>query len=216
MAKSPVPGAVKTRLCPPFDLGQAARVAEAALADTLAAAVRADAPAPMLALDGPPGPWLPSDFRVVPQRGGGLDERIAAVLADADEPVLVIGMDTPQVTPQLLESAIDLLESPGLDAVMGPAVDGGWWALGLRRPGPEAVLGVPMSTPFTGAAQQERLRLLGLRCAVLPTLRDVDRIDDALAVAAEVPGSLFAGAVDACLTEGVGGARGRPVLAGAR
>ena len=217
MAKAPVPGAAKTRLCPPFDLRQAARVAEAALVDTLAAVDRADAAAPMLALDGPPGPWLPPGFQVVPQRGRGLGERIAAVLADADGPVLVIGMDTPQVTARLLESAIGLMGSPGIDAVLGPAVDGGWWAMGLRRPVPEVVLGVPMSAPFTGAAQRERLRLLGVRCAPLPELRDVDGIGDAVAVAAEVPGSRFAVAVEGCLREAaaVGGPPGR-IVAGVR
>ncbi len=216
MAKAPVPGAAKTRLCPPFDLRQAARVAEAALADTLAAVARASVPGTVLAFDGPMGPWVPAGFQVVPQRGRGLDERIATVLADADGPVLVMGMDTPQVTALLLESAIDLLESPGIDAVLGPAADGGWWAMGLRRPVPEAVLGVPMSAPFTGVAQRERLRLLGFRCALLPALRDVDRIGDAVAVAAEVPGSRFAAAMEACLTEGVGGAWGQPVVAGTR
>ena len=89
--------------------------------------------------------------------------------------------------------------------------------MGLRRPVPEAVLGVPMSVPSTGAAQRERLRLLGVGCAPLPELRDVDGIGDAVAVAAEVPGSRFAVAVEGCLREAaaVGGPPGR-IVAGVR
>jgi hypothetical protein len=197
MAKEPRPGRCKTRLCPPATLAQAAALAEAALADTLA--VVADTPADrrVLALDGRPGRWLPPGFTVLSQRGGGLDERLAAALADvaltgSGGPTLLIGMDTPQVTPRLLGAALARLLSPGVDAVLGPATDGGWWALGLRRPDPAATLGVPMSTPGTGAAQRRRLHTLGLRIADLPELRDVDVIDDAVAVAAEAPAGRFA------------------------
>ena len=109
LAKEPVPGRVKTRLTPPFTHRQAAQLAEAALADTLAAVVRVAA-RHVLALDGTVGSWLPPCFDVVAQRGSGLDERIAAALEEAYDrlaaPLVLIGMDTPQVTPRLLESAI--------------------------------------------------------------------------------------------------------------
>jgi hypothetical protein len=197
MAKEPRPGRCKTRLCPPATLGQAAALAEAALADTLSAVAHTPAERRVLVLDGRPGRWLPPGFTVVPQRGGGLDERIAAALVDVarpgpEDPTLLIGMDTPQVSPALLGSALALLASPGVDAVLGPATDGGWWALGLRRPDPAATLGVPMSTPGTGAAQRRRLHALGLRVADLVESRDVDLIDDAVAVAGEAPESGFA------------------------
>ena len=194
MAKAPVPGHSKTRLCPPCTPAEAAALAEAALADTLETVAAAGA-RPVLALDGSPGPWLPAGFRVFPQRGDGLDERLANAWDDAGGPAVQIGMDTPQVTVALLGSAIAALEAPGTGAVLGPAPDGGWWALGLHRPQRRALIGVPMSTPSTGAIQRRRLRALGLRVATLPTLRDVDRFDDALAVAAEVPHSRFAQAV---------------------
>ncbi len=197
MAKEPRPGRCKTRLCPPATPAQAAALAEAALADTLAAVAHAPARRRVLALDGQPGRWLPPGFTVLPQRGAGLDERLAAALADVSPPgskgpVLLIGMDTPQVTPRLLGAALTRLAAPGVDAVLGPAVDGGWWALGLRRPDPAATFGVPMSTPATGAAQRRRLEALGLRVADLVELRDVDVIDDALAVAQDAPGTRFA------------------------
>jgi rSAM/selenodomain-associated transferase 1 len=197
MAKEPRPGRCKTRLCPPATPAQAAALAEAALADTLAAVAGTPGVRRVLMLDGRPGRWLPPGFTVLPQRGGGLDERLAAALADValpagGDPTLVIGMDTPQVTPVALSAALARLAAPGVDAVLGPATDGGWWALGLRRPDPATTLGVPMSTPGTGAAQRRRLIAMGLRVADLVELRDVDVIDDAVAVAREAPGGRFA------------------------
>ena len=138
-------------------------------------------------LDGEPGPWLPPGFDIVPQCGGPLDERLAAAFAAVRGPALLIGMDTPQVTPGLL--AVDW---GAADAVFGPAADGGFWALGLREPDPALLRGVPMSTSATGAIQRARLVAAGLRVAELPQLRDVDTAADALAVAREAPQSRFA------------------------
>ncbi len=199
VAKAPMAGRSKTRLCPPCTPEQAAALAEAALADTLDAvrALAGDGIRPVLALDGAPGPWLPAGFRVLPQRGDGLDERLANAWDDTGGPTVQIGMDTPQVTPALLAAALADLATPGCGAVLGPADDGGWWALGLRRADRRALLGVPMSTPATGAAQLARLAALGLATTRLPPLRDVDVMADALAVAAEVPLSRFGRAVAA-------------------
>jgi uncharacterized protein len=198
LAKAPVPGRAKNRLCPPCTPEQAARVAAASLADTLDA-VRGTAGSvrSVLALDGrvaaPPGTTL------VPQRGNGLGERIAAAFADATRdlpvPVLLLGMDTPQAGPDLLEHCLSTLDS-GMDAVLGPAEDGGWWALGLHDPDHARLLqSVPMSTPDTGRLTLKVLRGAGLRVGVLPVLRDVDTWDDATAVAALAPRGRFAAEV---------------------
>jgi glycosyltransferase A (GT-A) superfamily protein (DUF2064 family) len=197
VAKAPVAGRSKTRLCPPCTPVEAAALAEAALADTLdaVAALGGGGVHPVLALEGAPGPWLPAGFRVVPQRGRSLDERLANAWDDAGGPGLQIGMDTPQVTPALLAAALAALDRPGVGAVLGLADDGGWWALGLRRPDRRALLGVPMSTPGTGHAQRRRLDALSLSVTALPPLRDVDRMPDALAVAPTIPASRFGRAV---------------------
>jgi len=193
IAKAPRPGFVKTRLCPPCTAAEAAALAEAALADTLAAALQASARQVTLALEGEPGPWLPTGVRVIPQRGAGLDERLAAAFDDVGGPALLIGMDTPQVTSDLLDTALASLAGPCIDGVIGAADDGGWWALGLRRPDPRVFLGVPMSAPTTHGAQLARLSALGLDVTHLPVLRDVDTFEDAIAVAEAAPGSRFAG-----------------------
>ncbi|PZG18440.1 TIGR04282 family arsenosugar biosynthesis glycosyltransferase [Nonomuraea aridisoli] len=197
IAKEPVPGRVKTRLTPPFSPADAAALAEAALRDSVRAVAATPASQRVLALDGLPGGWLPEGFVVIPQRGAGLDERLAAAFADAHRlrpaPVVLIGMDTPQVTPELLGEAGKALERH--DAVYGPAADGGFWLLGLRRPDPALLLGVPMSHPETGKLQLDRLERAGLDVHHLPELTDVDTVADAVAVAAVAPASCFAAAL---------------------
>lgn len=192
LAKEPVAGRVKTRLCPPCTPVQAAGIAAAALADTLDASTGTGDV--VLAVDGslPAAPGI----TVVPQRGEGLAARIGAAFADAGPgPILQIGMDTPQVDPGLLGACLSDLDT-GVDAVLGPAEDGGWWALGLREPRHAGLLaGVPMSTSDTGRLTLAALRGAGLRVGRLPTLRDVDHWADAVAVARLAPAGRFAAAV---------------------
>jgi rSAM/selenodomain-associated transferase 1 len=201
LAKEPRPGAVKTRLCPPLHPEEAAALAAAALADTLASARACGARRRVLVLEGRPGRFGDRDLDVVPQRGGSLGERLAFAFEDAwaghPLPLLLIGMDTPQVGPALLDRCAGVLLGPDVEAVLGPAEDGGFWAIGTRHPLPELFAGVPMSTDGTGAAQWARLRALGLRRGLLPVARDVDRYEDALAVAAAAPGTRFAAALAA-------------------
>ncbi|MER5619865.1 TIGR04282 family arsenosugar biosynthesis glycosyltransferase [Streptosporangium sp. NPDC002544] len=197
IAKEPVPGRVKTRLTPPFTPCEAAALAAAALEDTLRTVSRVPAARRVLALDGTAGAWLPEGFTLLPQRGSGLDERLAAAFDDAHRllpaPVVLIGMDTPQVTVAMLATALSLLGP--YDAVFGPATDGGFWLLGLRVPNPALLLGVPMSEPTTGEIQLRRLNEAGLSIATMPRLTDVDTPADVFAVAALTPRSLFAAAL---------------------
>jgi hypothetical protein len=193
MAKSPVPGQVKTRLCPPLSPQEAADVAASSLLDTLEAALSTPGAVPVVALA---GVVRREDVRdalaecvVIPQRGRTFAERLVHAHTDVARfriPVLQIGMDTPQVTPSLLESCASFEE-----AALGFALDGGWWALGLRDPLRASVLlDVPMSRADTGLRTFEALH--GLRVEQLPILSDVDTMVDARAVAAQVPQSRFA------------------------
>jgi rSAM/selenodomain-associated transferase 1 len=195
LAKVPIPGRVKTRLCPPCTPAQAAAIAQAALDDTLDAVRTAQVARRIIAFD---QESTVDDSEVIQQRGDGLAERIAHAFADtaerSNEPIVQIGMDTPQVTASLLEDAVRLLTTT--DAVLGPAEDGGWWALGLRDATHADLLApVPMSTSDTGQLTLEALAQAGLTVTQLPTLRDVDTMDDARAVAEMMRDSRFAGAV---------------------
>jgi glycosyltransferase A (GT-A) superfamily protein (DUF2064 family) len=218
VAKSPVAGRVKTRLCPPATPVQAARIAAAALLDTMAAVRATAGVTPVLALagrladaDAYPGVGdelaaAADGWAVLPQRGDGLGDRLANAYADVvagnpGRPVLQIGMDTPQLTAVRLASAVASLAAAG--TVLGRAVDGGWWALGLAEPRHAEVLrGVPMSTPHTGWDTWAALHARGLSVAALPLLRDVDEWPDALLVAPTIPGSRFAGQVAAVRSSG--------------
>jgi len=171
IAKAPRAGRVKTRLCPPCTPAQAAALARAALEDTLEAVAATPVARRVVALDGPAGPWLPPGFELVPQRGDGLAQRLAAAFADVGEPAFLVGMDTPQVTPAMLTAGLAALDRA--DAVLGPAPDGGYWAIGLRRP--------------------------DLRTAGLPALCDVDTIADARTVAEAAPSTRFAAELAAVL-----------------
>ena len=186
IAKAPLAGMAKTRLTPPCTPHEAAALAAAALADTLAAVSACGASRRVLALAGPAGDWVPEGFDVIPQRGDGLGERLAAAFADTGGPAFLVGMDTPQLEPALLDAG---LAEP---CSLGLAADGGWWGMSLPAPDARVFAGITMSTPATGERQRRRLLALGYAPADLPVLRDVDTIADARAVAAMAPATAFA------------------------
>jgi hypothetical protein len=195
IAKEPLPGRAKTRLCPPCAPEQAAALAAAALLDTLEQVARTPVGRRVLVFEGDAERWRPRGFEVVAQRGAGLGQRLAAAFEEVDGPALLVGMDTPQLTPAVLLDGLGALERPGVDAVLGPALDGGYWSIGFSRPAPGVFDGVPMSRSDTCVQQRARMGELGLALREQSPLRDVDTIADARAVAAQAPGSRFAAAV---------------------
>lgn len=193
IAKECRPGRVKTRLTPALSPADAARVAAASLDDTISAVLAMPASRRILLFDGVVLPARTQSFDVMHQVTGGLDERIAAMFDALDEPTLLVGMDTPQLTPDHVAPVFaDADADDERDAWFGPATDGGFWGLWLREPTGHVVRGVPMSRDDTGAIQLDRLRSAGLRVGMLPPLLDVDTIDDARTVAALVPDTAFA------------------------
>jgi hypothetical protein len=206
VAKAPVAGFAKTRLSPEIGARQAARLAAAALLDTLDAVLTTPDTIPVVAVTGDLTraeraaelATALAHCTVIPQRGHDFATRLANAHADiatlhSGLPVLQIGMDTPQLHPELLAESIDTLHTPGTDAVLGPATDGGWWALGLHSPVHATVLReVPMSRPDTGARTNHALRRAGLTVSELPQLSDVDTVADAFQVAALAPMGRFA------------------------
>ncbi|UUZ59311.1 TIGR04282 family arsenosugar biosynthesis glycosyltransferase [Nocardioides sp. B-3] len=201
MAKAPILGRAKTGLGRDIGMARAADPAAAALLDTIDACVEAvGADHCSLAPEGALASSARGDeitealrgWHVLGQRGGELGERLAFAHADApDLPRVQIGMDTPQVTPALLQAVLAGLGTH--DAVPAPATDGGWWALALTR-GADAgrLVAVPMSTATTGDDTVEALRAGGLSVATGPVLRDVDTVEDAALVAEQAPWTGFA------------------------
>jgi uncharacterized protein len=196
MAKSPVAGVVKTRLCPPLLPEEAARLAAASIEDTTRAGLASSASRCVLALAGPVGAWVPPGVVVMGQGSGDLGARLGRAMADAwaaaPVPMLVVGMDTPQLTPTLLDAVAETMLGAGSDVVLGPAHDGGYWAVGSRQPVPGLFATVPMSTDETYERQCRRVRSLGLRVRSVAAVRDVDDFADAVVVAGDAPGTRFA------------------------
>lgn len=203
VAKAPVPGQAKSRLGATVGDEEAAQIAAAALLDTLDVAVQTGRPV-VVALTGELRHGARAEeliaacarHRVVRQRGEDFAARLIAAHHDADlgHGVVQIGMDTPQVTVGHLQQVETALS--GHDAALGPAEDGGWWALGVREPGwTQCLTTVAMSRPDTGDRTAEALVGLGARVGRGPALRDVDTWHDALAVAELIPGSRFAAEV---------------------
>ncbi|WP_327147275.1 TIGR04282 family arsenosugar biosynthesis glycosyltransferase [Nocardia sp. NBC_01329] len=203
VAKAPVAGYAKTRLTPPLTPVQAARLAAAALLDTLDAVGACPVAHRAVAFTGDlaaaeSGAEIAAklaEFEVIAQRGPGFAVRLANAHADTARtglPVLQIGMDTPQVSTRVLTEAARVLAA-GSDALLGRATDGGWWGLGLPDPRAARLLAeVPMSTARTGDHTRAVLRANGYRVAELPAFTDVDHYADALRVAADCPGRFAA------------------------
>ena len=191
IAKECLPGKVKTRLHPPLSLEQAAELAAASLADTLTVAASLPATRHILAFDGVTPPPEAAAWEVLPQTAGGLDERLAAIFDHLDEPTLLLGMDTPQVSHELLLPVFTDWTTE-TDAWFGPADDGGFWALALKNPTGALLRGIPMSRSDTGAHQLQRLNEAGLSVRLLPALTDIDTISDAHTVASAAPHTRFA------------------------
>jgi len=190
VAKAPVPGQAKTRLAASVGDTAAADIAAAALLDTLDAVAAAPVAARVVALTGElsaarSGAEITAglaDFIVVPQRGADFAERLAnahidAAAASGGLPVLQIGMDTPQVTDELIgDCARELLAA---DAVLGLARDGGWWLLGVTEGAmADCLRTIPMSRSDTGAVTLAALENTGNHVSLVPTLADVDTIGD--------------------------------------
>lgn len=204
VAKAPVAGLAKTRLA--ADLGDraAADIAAAALLDTITVVDEIT----------PPGRRLVSlagqldraersselvarlaDWQQVGQEGETFAQRlahahhVAARLWGDKSLVVQIGMDTPHVREHdLTVLAAAAIEGGPSGCALGPALDGGWWGLATMRAGYAAVLsGVPMSRPDTGRLTAHALRAAGANLRGAHELRDVDTLDDAMAVAEEFP-----------------------------
>lgn len=195
VAKAPVPGLAKTRLAATLGERAAADIAAAALLDTLDATAATPVTHRVVAMTGDLSRACRAAeirdrlaaFTVIGQRGDGFADRLANAHADAaatgHQPVLQIGMDTPQVRPDLLaDCARQLLTVP---ALLGMARDGGWWVLGVTDAATaDCVRDVPMSQADTGAVTLAALKHTGISVSLVQELHDVDTVDDILPVRA--------------------------------
>lgn len=184
--KAPVPGKVKTRLCPPLSHEQAAVLYRAFVRDTLEAARKVararleiayqpDASYPDLS-------WLEpdADMPYFVQKGVDLGRKLVHAFEQAfrsgARKTVVLGSDTPHLNPLAIRQAFQLLD--GRDLVLGPAADGGYYLVGLKRPVPALFAGVSWSTPRVLRQTLDRAQRRGLSYELLPECRDIDTFAD--------------------------------------
>lgn len=191
MAKAPVAGRVKTRLSPLLGPSGCAHLQRLLIRQTCAVVGASGLPL-FVFLDDPQ--WgsgddraLSDGARVRRQADGHLGQRMLAAVRQVHReqpgPVLVIGTDAPTLTSELLTIAATALRGD-LDAVLGPALDGGYYLIGLSRPLP-AVLSIDprlWGGDQVRAATQRQLDTLGARWKLLAPLRDLDTPADAAAL----------------------------------
>ena len=188
MAKTPRAGAVKTRLVPPLDAEEAALLNTCFLQDVTGCIATltsksihgyvAYTPAGQEStFDG----LLPAGFRLLPQRGADLGERLLHAtedfLAAGYDAVCLVNSDSPTLPGELLRRAIDALMSAKDRLVLGEAVDGGYYLIGVRRLHRRLFADITWSSSSVFHQTMERARELRLEVQVLPPWYDVDDLE---------------------------------------
>ncbi len=190
MAKAPIPGKVKTRMCPPLSPRDAAGFYACLLADASAEAARLRDAIRYLCY-APPG-WKAyflgesfSPFLLRAQEGSDLGERMARAIDEAfacgARRAVIVGADCPALSAGRMRSAFRELSS-GADAVFGPAEDGGFYLAGLGAPDSRLFRGIEWSTASVLSDVLSRCRRSGMTYSLLPVESDVDTPDDLAAL----------------------------------
>lgn len=182
MAKAPMAGEVKTRLCPPLSPLEASELYQCFLLDKIAQ-LRAIASArPVIAFtpEGGRGVFerMAPGFELIAQRGPDLGSRLlnvlSTLLANGYQRAVAIDSDTPTLPSEFLLQAIDVVADPAIDLVLGPTDDGGYYLIGMSRPWPVLFHNMPWSTADVLPETIRRAEATGLRVSCLPLWFDVD------------------------------------------
>ncbi len=190
-AKAPIPGQVKTRLCPPLTPDEAATLHGSFVLDTLertkAAVAKFKWPLDRYLACAPASTQV--FFRIMEERqgvklldqvgddlGARMNHAFETLFAKGYKRGLIVGTDTPSLPLERYQQALVALESH--DLVLGPALDGGYYLIGLTRAIPDLFTDIPWSTDQVLALTQKKAGVLGLKTALLASWRDIDTIDD--------------------------------------
>lgn len=190
-AKAPIPGQVKTRLCPPLTPDEAATLHGSFVLDTLErtklAVTKLKLPLARYLACAPSATHV--FFKIMEERhgvnvidqvgndlGARMDQAFAALFKRGYSHVLIIGTDVPTLPLDYFKQALTLLDSH--DLVLGPALDGGYYLIGLKRMAPELFATIPWSTDQVLTRTQEKAATFGLKMALLEPWRDVDTVAD--------------------------------------
>ncbi|ACL17729.1 TIGR04282 family arsenosugar biosynthesis glycosyltransferase [Methanosphaerula palustris] len=192
MAKEPVPGRVKTRLCPPLSHQEAADLYGAFLADTLSLVAKMSATGFIAYDPDRAGPFFrdlaPGGMMCISQGTGDLGTRLARVskklFSSGLQRVLIVASDAPGMNPEHLSLAFNYLEHA--DLVLGPGDDGGYYLIGTRFHAPALFSGIPWSTTEVLATTLKMADREGMTTALLPSCPDIDTMQDLYRFAREL------------------------------
>ncbi len=181
----PQPGKVKTRLIAHLGAAGAARIHKE-MTEQLIHRIEPDLPAEDTILQifysgaslAQMQQWLGKSCSFIPQQGDGLGQRMKHAFADADRPgrTILIGSDCPEVDTAIIRTGLEKLTSH--DLVLGPAADGGYYLIGLKRPATPLFDDIDWGTGRVLAQTLVKAESLGLTIALLPVLHDIDRPED--------------------------------------
>jgi len=190
-AKAPIPGQVKTRLCPPLTADEATTLHGSFVLDTLertrTAVAKLKLPFDRFLACSPSSTAVffkimeeRQSVNLIDQEGDDLGRRMSrtfdTLFARGYRRVLIVGTDVPSLPLDSYKQALALLENH--DLVLGPARDGGYYLIGLNKPMPALFENIPWSTDRVLALTREKAGTLGLSEALLPEWRDIDTLDD--------------------------------------
>lgn len=190
-AKAPIPGQVKTRLCPPLTPDEAATLHGSFVLDTLertkTAVAKFKLPIDRYLACAPSATHV--FFKIMEERqgvklidqvgddlGARMSQAFETMFARGYQRLLIIGTDIPTLPLDHFKQTAALLENH--DLVLGPALDGGYYLIGLKRPTPELFVDIPWSTDQVLTLTQEKAVTLGLTTALLEPWNDVDTVAD--------------------------------------
>jgi len=195
MAKAPLPGEVKTRLCPPLSHSVAAQLYQCFLLDKFAQVNALRRAMPVVSYSPADSrstfeTLAPAHFLLIPQHGDDLGARILAtfdqLFRQGYAQVVVIDSDTPSLPVVYLEQALRLIAEAENDVVLGPTEDGGYYLIGLRQAYPALFERMPWSTPAVFPETRRRSAQCGLTVACTEHWYDVDTPDDLTRLAASL------------------------------
>lgn len=227
ICKVPVPGRAKTRLIPRLGAERAAELSRAFLTDLAATVERVGARvgARGYAVCSPAeaaealSTFLPASFGYAvhtdPVLGRVLDAATADLLGRGHDCAVLVNGDSPTLPEAALEAAVAALRRPGERAVFGPALDGGYTLVGLKRREPRLFADIAWSTPAVMEQSRARAAAAGLAVEEVAPWYDVDDAESLGWLAGELAGLLPAGlaaGLPAELTAGPG-PRGAPAPA---
>ena len=186
-AKKPVPGGVKTRLSPPLTPEESSELYSCMLLDTLNKTMLLPCITPLIFFQADPGAAeyfqkKTAEIEALPQLGINLGERMknafARIFARGYAEVAIIGSDSPDLPAAHILQAFDLMESEQTDGVFGPAEDGGYYLIALKRVWPELFDDITWSSPEVLQVSLQRASEAFIRIALLPQWHDVDTFAD--------------------------------------